>query len=85
EASLDSLAETLVKAPKGAIAVWASSGMTSPDVQSPANQELYRSLFDKSNPSIMLGDAVVRAKSIAGNLDVRRTWILFGDPTMRVK
>jgi len=83
--SLDSLAETLMKAPKGAIAVWASSGMTSPDVQSPANQELYRWLFDKNNPSIMLGDAVSRAKAVGGNMDVRHTWILFGDPTMRLR
>jgi hypothetical protein len=85
DVSLDSLAESLMKAPKGAIAVWASSGMTTPDVQLPTNQELYRSLFDKNNPSIMLGDAIRRAKAAAGNEDVRRTWILFGDPTMRMR
>jgi hypothetical protein len=85
DVSLDSLAETLVKAPKGAIAVWASSGMTSPDVQAPANHELYRWLFDKNSPSIMLGDAIGRAKAASGNDDVRRTWILFGDPTMRLR
>jgi hypothetical protein len=83
--SLDSLAELLVKSPKGAIAVWASSGMTSPDVQSPANLELFRGLFDKNNPTIMLGDAVGRAKAAGGNMDVRRTWILFGDPTMKLR
>jgi hypothetical protein len=85
DVSLDSLAESLVKAPKGAIAVWASSGMTSPDVQSPANQELYRLLFNKNNSSITLGDAVRGAKAAGGNQDVRRTWILFGDPTMTIR
>lgn len=85
DVSLDSLAESLVKAPRGAIAVWASSGMTSPDVQSPANQELYRLLFNKSNSSTMLGDAIRGAKAAAGSQDVRQTWILFGDPTMTIR
>lgn len=85
DASLDSLAESLMKSPKGAIAVWASSGMTPPDVQLASNQELYRSLFDKTDASITLGDAIRKAKAFAGNADVRRTWILFGDPTMRIR
>jgi hypothetical protein len=83
--SAESLAEALVKAPGGAIAVWASSGMTAPNVQSTANQELYRLLFGKGDASILLGDAVRGAKAAAGNEDVRRTWILFGDPTMRLR
>ena len=85
DVSLDSLAETLVKSPRGAIAVWASSGMTSPNVQSPANQELYRLLFSKSDSSMTLGDAIRGAKAAAGNEDVRRTWVLFGDPSMRIR
>jgi len=47
------------------------------------NQELYRQMFTK--PSITLGEAIIRAKSAVSDLDVRRTWILFGDPTMRLR
>ena len=47
------------------------------------NQELFRQLFTR--PSITLGEAVIGAKSTVSDLDVRRTWILFGDPTMRLR
>jgi hypothetical protein len=32
-----------------------------------------------------LGDAIVEAKSHIADADVRRTFILFGDPAMKVK
>jgi hypothetical protein len=32
-----------------------------------------------------LGDAVRAAKSATPDADVRRTWILFGDPSMTLK
>jgi hypothetical protein len=32
-----------------------------------------------------LGDAIVKAKSQISDLDVRRTFILLGDPAMHVK
>jgi hypothetical protein len=32
-----------------------------------------------------LGDAIVTAKSHISDLDVRRTFVLFGDPAMQVK
>jgi molybdenum cofactor biosynthesis enzyme MoaA len=32
-----------------------------------------------------LGDAIVKAKSHINDLDVRRTYVLFGDPAMQVK
>jgi uncharacterized repeat protein (TIGR01451 family) len=80
----ESLAEGLMLSPQGgAVAVWASSGLTEPTVQAAMNQELFRQLFTSS--SITLGEAVIGAKSSVGDLDVRRTWILFGDPTMRVR
>jgi hypothetical protein len=84
---LDSLAESLLKADKGgAIAVWASSGMTVPTDQQMLNQEMLRAVFDTSGGRpLTVGEAVIRAKSLAGDLDVRRTWILFGDPSMRLK
>ena len=34
---------------------------------------------------LTLGEAAVKAKRAISDLDVRRTWVLFGDPTMRFK
>ena len=80
----ESLAEGLLKAPAGgAAAVWASSGLTEPSAQAPMNEELFRLLF--AGPPMRLGDALVRAKAATSDGDVRRTWILFGDPTMRLR
>jgi hypothetical protein len=78
------LAEALLRAPYGgAFAVWASSGLTEPSDQIRANEELFRQLAATSSPR--LGDAMVRAKSVIRDLDVRRTWILFGDPLTRLR
>jgi hypothetical protein len=38
-----------------------------------------------SQPSVTLGDAVQFAKSGIADQDVRKTFILFGDPLMRLK
>jgi hypothetical protein len=85
DAQLDSLAESLMKAERGgAIAVWASSGMTGPGDQAPIDLELFKRLFD-SNASLTLGEATARAKTASKNRDVSFTWILFGDPTTRLK
>ncbi|HLF83055.1 MAG TPA: C25 family cysteine peptidase, partial [Blastocatellia bacterium] len=89
DAALDSLAESLLKAEHGgAVAVWASSGMTGPGEQAPINQQLYLSLFEpgvKKGQALRLGEAIMRAKAATGDLDVRRTWVLLGDPSMRIK
>jgi hypothetical protein len=83
--ALDSLAESLLKVEHGgAVAVWASSGMTLPDAQATMNQEFYRVIFS-GNRSFTLGEAAQRAKSSVNDSDVRCTWILFGDPTMKLK
>lgn len=79
----ESLAEALLKSPGGGVAVWASSGMTDPAGQNQIDQELYRQLFGGAAPR--LGDAVRAAKHSTGDADVRRTWILFGDPAMRLR
>jgi len=84
DANTDSLAEALLKAEGGgAIAVWASSGITLPTGQAEINQKLYQQIFGEQN--LTLGEAVQRAKAATTDPDVRRTWILFGDPTMRIR
>jgi len=80
----DSLAESLLRVEGGgAIAVWASSGLTEPEGQSLMNKELIPLLFDGTTRT--LGEATMQAKSATKDQDVRRTWILFGDPTTRLK
>lgn len=82
--NLQSLAESLLRASGGgAVAVWASSGLTEAGDQVRANEELFRQLANGDSPR--LGDAMVRAKAAISDLDVRRTWILFGDPLTRLR
>jgi hypothetical protein len=79
-----SLAEALMLAPNGgAAAVWASSGLTAPGPQFQMDQTLVKTLF--AQPSITLGDAVLLSKQNITDPDVRKTFILFGDPLMRLK
>ncbi len=80
----ESLAESLVRTNAGgAVAVWASSGMTEPAPQFTMSTALYRQLFG-SQP-LTLGEAIRTAKRGNADIDVRRTWILFGDPAMRLQ
>ncbi|HXM48975.1 MAG TPA: C25 family cysteine peptidase [Pyrinomonadaceae bacterium] len=84
DAYIDSLAEIVLKNPQGgAFAVWASSGITEPVGQAQMNGQLYQLLLG-AHP-MTLGDAVRQAKMGTPDLDVRRTWILLGDPSMRIK
>lgn len=87
DTSLDSLAESLMKAESGgAIAVWASSGMTLPSGQLPLNQQLYKQIFDASQAQgRLLGEITSKAKAAISDGDIRRTWILFGDPMTRLR
>lgn len=81
-----SLAEALMKAERGgAVAVWASTGITAPEEQAAMNQQLFRLLFPGVGQSMTLGEATAKAKAAINDGDVRRTWILFGDPTTRLK
>lgn len=78
-----SVAEGLLFAPNGgAIAVWGSSTLTEPDQQALMNNELMRQLF---LPNMTLGEAARRAKFVTTDRDVRTSWILFGDPSMKLK
>jgi hypothetical protein len=84
DAYIDSLGEALLKAPQGgAVAVWASAGFTESEPQFQMNQQLYGALFAGASPR--LGDAIRAAKLTVTDSDVRRTWILLGDPTMRIR
>src|SRR5439155_21470054 len=79
-----SLAEALMLAPNGgAVSVWASSGLTDAGPQFQMDQELVRTLF--SRPLITVGDAVLSAKSAIADSDVRKTFILLGDPLIQLK
>ena len=84
DAAVESLGERLLKYDRGgAVAVWASSGMTTPDAQAVMNQEAYRQLFNGQR--LTIGEVMMRAKAAVSNGDVRRTWILLGDPTTRLR
>jgi len=79
----ESLSTSLMLAPKGgAVAVWASSGFTTQPPQAAMNQAFLVQLA--ANPKTPLGLATLLAKRGVGDADVRRTWILFGDPWMIV-
>jgi hypothetical protein len=80
DALSESLSETLLKSPGGAVAVWASTSLTEPGGQSVIDEEFYRQMF--GNQAKPLGDGVRVAKSATTDSDVRRTWTLFGDPAM---
>lgn len=84
----ESLSKGLMNAERnGAVAVWTSSGMTVPAEQALINQQLYRLLFGSEGNrgrELTIGEAAARAKSATRDLDVRRTWLLLGDPTMRL-
>lgn len=78
----ESLAEALLRTPeRGAAAVWASSGLTDPDRQAPLFTTALRYLVQDK---LALGDATRLAKTHVVDADVRRTWVLLGDPTIRL-
>ena len=47
------------------------------------NQALVGHLFGAER--LTLGEAMVRAKAAVEDRDVQQTWMLFGDPTLKVK
>jgi hypothetical protein len=80
----ETLAEALMKASGGgAIAIWTSSGLTEPDKQAVMNKELIKLLF--GGKFLTLGEATAKAKASVSDQDIRKTWILFGDPTTKLK
>jgi hypothetical protein len=84
DAYIDSLSEALLKAQKGgAVAVWASTGFTEAQPQFVMDLEFYRQAF--GGQGVRLGQAIRTSKSAISDRDVRRTWILLGDPAMRLR
>lgn len=84
-ASNKSLAENLVEATNGgAVASWASTGETTPDVQNVMAARFFNRLG--SGNLERLGDLVNDAKAvIPGGTDVRLSWALIGDPMLKVR
>lgn len=81
---LEGIAEALMKANNGgSVAAFASSGLTIPDGQHAMSEQLYSLIFGAQ--PIALGDAIKNAKAATNDIDVRRTWIFFGDPSMRIR
>ena len=86
--TLEGIGESLLKAPNGgAVASFASSGLTIANPQHQMGQQMFSLLY--SNPTIPIGDASRQSKGATSmdnnGLDVRRTWILFGDPTLKIR
>nr|AUN37230.1 hypothetical protein [uncultured bacterium] len=80
----DSFAETLIKSNGGAVAAWASTTETFPDVQ----QSMGIRFFNKLNSGSItrLGDLIKDAKTVVpGGDDVRLSWALLGDPMLKVR
>jgi hypothetical protein len=82
--NLLSLSEALLKAPAGgAVAAFASSGLTIAQGQHDMGHELYTQLY--SGAPQALGDAIKVAKGATFDIDVKRTWIFFGDPSLKIR
>jgi hypothetical protein len=86
--AMDSLSESLVRAEHGgAIAVWASTGLTLPEAQSVINQKLFSLIFEKrlKGQPLTIGEAAILAKPAVNDTFVRSTWNLIGDPATRLR
>ena len=82
----DSLAEAFLKTPNGAMGVFASSGsiaVSGPTAMSPV---LTDKIFNSQPNNLMrIGDIVRLSKQNSPDADSRRTYQLFGDPTVFIK
>lgn len=81
----DSLGETLIFTQNGgAVAAWASTGLTTADVQEVMGQRFYQQLGVGN--ITRLGDLIKDAKTqIPGGMDVRLSWALLGDPMLKLR
>ncbi len=84
----ESFAEVLTKSNnRGAVAAWASTGETLPNIQERMALRFYSKIGEGTIPR--LGDLIKDAKSVLtlqdGGADVRRTWSLIGDPMLKMR
>jgi hypothetical protein len=78
------LGVSLILAPNGGgVAVLASSGLNQAPPQSTMDSVVVQNAFSVNGET--LGEAILKAKGSISDLDVRRTFVLFGDPAMRPK
>ena len=81
----DSLSEGLTKSGAGgAVAVWASTTETTPDLQ----ETMGKRFFDQIDAGTItrLGDLIRDAKAVVpGGDDVRFSWALIGDPMLKMR
>ena len=78
------LGVTLLLAPNGgAVAVLASSGLNQPPPQVLLDTLIVQSALKAGGST--LGESILNGKSQISDPDVRRTYVLFGDPAMQVK
>ncbi len=84
DAALDSLAEALLAADAGAVAVFAPTGITGYAPQEPMMAALFE-MLETNTEGMTFGEAVAVAKQAAGSDDVRRTWVVLGDPMIHVR
>lgn len=81
----ESLAEALLKSNTGGSAAsWASTGKTTPDVQLIMGQRFFQQI--NAGSITRIGDLIKDAKTqIPFGADVRLSWVLLGDPMMKVR
>lgn len=80
-----SLSESLIYAPNGgAVVSWASTGLTTANYQETMGRRFYSQLGIGNLTRI--GDLINDSKTVIdGGRDVRLSWVLLGDPTLKVR
>jgi Peptidase family C25 len=78
------LAVALLLAPNGGgVAALASSGLNQSPPQTELDKLIVEDAFNSARAT--LGESILKAKSHITDREVRRTYILFGDPVMQIK
>lgn len=82
--NFDSLAEQLLKATNGgASATWASTAKTTPDIQTTMAVRFYHQLA--VGDLTRVGDLIEDAKTVIPTGSVRFSWVLLGDPMLKMR
>ena len=67
-----------------AVSAWSSSGLTTPDIQEVMATRFYKQIG--AGNITRLGDLINDAKTvISGGRDVKLSWVLLGDPMLKMK